>query len=37
MELIVYLTLLAFGGLLVGARARLALPGPDPARGRHRR
>jgi hypothetical protein len=30
-ELIVYLILLAVSGLLVGALARLALPGPDPA------
>jgi uncharacterized membrane protein YeaQ/YmgE (transglycosylase-associated protein family) len=30
MELIVYLILLAVSGLLVGALARLALPGPDP-------
>jgi uncharacterized membrane protein YeaQ/YmgE (transglycosylase-associated protein family) len=30
MELIVYLILLALGGLLVGALGRLALPGPDP-------
>lgn len=30
MELIVYLVLLAVGGLFVGALARLALPGPDP-------
>lgn len=30
MEVIVYLILLAVGGLLVGALARLALPGPDP-------
>ena len=30
MELIVYLVMLAVGGLLVGALARLALPGPDP-------
>ena len=30
MELIVYLIVLALGGLIVGALARLALPGPDP-------
>jgi uncharacterized membrane protein YeaQ/YmgE (transglycosylase-associated protein family) len=30
MELIVYLILLALGGLFVGALARLALPGRDP-------
>ena len=30
MELIVYLILLALGGLLVGALGRLAIPGPDP-------
>jgi len=30
MELILYLILLAVSGLLVGALARLALPGPDP-------
>jgi uncharacterized membrane protein YeaQ/YmgE (transglycosylase-associated protein family) len=30
MELIVYLILLAVSGLLVGALARLAFPGPDP-------
>jgi uncharacterized membrane protein YeaQ/YmgE (transglycosylase-associated protein family) len=29
-EVIVYLILLALGGLVVGALARLALPGPDP-------
>jgi uncharacterized membrane protein YeaQ/YmgE (transglycosylase-associated protein family) len=29
-EVIVYLILLAVGGLLVGALARLALPGKDP-------
>jgi uncharacterized membrane protein YeaQ/YmgE (transglycosylase-associated protein family) len=28
--LIVYLIVLALGGLFVGALARLALPGPDP-------
>jgi uncharacterized membrane protein YeaQ/YmgE (transglycosylase-associated protein family) len=27
---ILYLILLFFGGLLIGALARLALPGPDP-------
>jgi uncharacterized membrane protein YeaQ/YmgE (transglycosylase-associated protein family) len=30
MGLILYLILLAIGGLIVGALARLALPGPDP-------
>ena len=30
MGLLVYLILLAFSGLIVGALARLALPGPDP-------
>jgi uncharacterized membrane protein YeaQ/YmgE (transglycosylase-associated protein family) len=30
MELIVYLIVLALLGLVVGALARLALPGPDP-------
>ena len=30
MELILYLILLAVSGLVVGALARLALPGPDP-------
>lgn len=30
MSLIVYLILLLVSGLLVGALARLALPGPDP-------
>ncbi len=30
MDLIVYLILLAVGGLIIGALARLALPGPDP-------
>jgi len=30
MSLLVYLLLLALGGLIVGALARLALPGPDP-------
>jgi uncharacterized membrane protein YeaQ/YmgE (transglycosylase-associated protein family) len=30
MGLIVYLIVLAFSGLIVGALARLALPGPDP-------
>ena len=30
MSFIVYLILLFFGGLLIGALARLALPGPDP-------
>lgn len=30
MDLIVYLIVLAFFGLVVGALARLALPGPDP-------
>jgi len=30
MELIVYLIMLAVGGLVVGALGRLALPGPDP-------
>ena len=30
MGLIVYLIVLALGGLVVGALARLALPGPDP-------
>jgi uncharacterized membrane protein YeaQ/YmgE (transglycosylase-associated protein family) len=30
MGLLTYLILLALGGLLVGALARLALPGPDP-------
>lgn len=30
MSLIVYLVLLALSGLIVGALARLALPGPDP-------
>jgi uncharacterized membrane protein YeaQ/YmgE (transglycosylase-associated protein family) len=30
MDLIVYLLILAASGLVVGALARLALPGPDP-------
>ena len=30
MSLIVYLLVLALSGLIVGALARLALPGPDP-------
>jgi uncharacterized membrane protein YeaQ/YmgE (transglycosylase-associated protein family) len=30
MSFIVYLILLFVGGLLIGALARLALPGPDP-------
>jgi uncharacterized membrane protein YeaQ/YmgE (transglycosylase-associated protein family) len=30
MGLLLYLILLAFSGLIVGALARLALPGPDP-------
>lgn len=30
MGLLVYLIILAFTGLIVGALARLALPGPDP-------
>jgi uncharacterized membrane protein YeaQ/YmgE (transglycosylase-associated protein family) len=30
MGLLIYLILLAFTGLIVGALARLALPGPDP-------
>jgi len=30
MSLLVYLLLLALSGLLIGALARLALPGPDP-------
>jgi uncharacterized membrane protein YeaQ/YmgE (transglycosylase-associated protein family) len=30
MSIIVYLIILAASGLLVGALARLALPGPDP-------
>lgn len=30
MSLVVYLVILALSGLLVGALARLALPGPDP-------
>src|SRR4051812_49894654 len=30
MGLLVYLIVLAFSGLIVGALARLALPGPDP-------
>lgn len=30
MDLLVYLLLLALSGLIVGALARLALPGPDP-------
>jgi uncharacterized membrane protein YeaQ/YmgE (transglycosylase-associated protein family) len=30
MSLLGYLLLLALGGLIVGALARLALPGPDP-------
>ena len=30
MSLLAYLIVLAFSGLLVGALARLALPGPDP-------
>ena len=30
MDLIVYLIALALSGLVVGALARLALPGPDP-------
>jgi uncharacterized membrane protein YeaQ/YmgE (transglycosylase-associated protein family) len=30
MSVIVYLIVLAFSGLIVGALARLALPGPDP-------
>jgi uncharacterized membrane protein YeaQ/YmgE (transglycosylase-associated protein family) len=29
-DLILYLILLAVGGLIVGALGRLALPGPDP-------
>jgi uncharacterized membrane protein YeaQ/YmgE (transglycosylase-associated protein family) len=30
MSLLVYLILIAVGGLIVGGLARLALPGPDP-------
>ena len=30
MGLLVYLILIAVGGLIVGGLARLALPGPDP-------
>jgi uncharacterized membrane protein YeaQ/YmgE (transglycosylase-associated protein family) len=30
MSVLVYLVVLAFSGLIVGALARLALPGPDP-------
>jgi uncharacterized membrane protein YeaQ/YmgE (transglycosylase-associated protein family) len=30
MSVIVYIIVLAFSGLIVGALARLALPGPDP-------
>lgn len=30
MTLLAYLLILAFSGLVVGALARLALPGPDP-------
>lgn len=30
MTLVAYLLILAFSGLIVGALARLALPGPDP-------
>jgi uncharacterized membrane protein YeaQ/YmgE (transglycosylase-associated protein family) len=30
MGLLLYIILLAFSGLIVGALARLALPGPDP-------
>lgn len=30
MDLIVYMLVLLLGGLVVGALARLALPGPDP-------
>jgi uncharacterized membrane protein YeaQ/YmgE (transglycosylase-associated protein family) len=30
MGLLVYLILIALGGLIVGGLARLALPGPDP-------
>lgn len=30
MSFVVYLALLALSGLIVGALARLALPGPDP-------
>jgi uncharacterized membrane protein YeaQ/YmgE (transglycosylase-associated protein family) len=30
MGILVYLVVLAFSGLIVGALARLALPGPDP-------
>ena len=30
MTLLAYLLILAFSGLIVGALARLALPGPDP-------
>jgi uncharacterized membrane protein YeaQ/YmgE (transglycosylase-associated protein family) len=30
MDLIVYLLAIAFGGLVLGGLARLALPGPDP-------
>jgi uncharacterized membrane protein YeaQ/YmgE (transglycosylase-associated protein family) len=30
MSLLAYLIILAFSGLIVGALARLALPGPDP-------
>ena len=30
MSLLVYLILVAVGGLIVGGLARLALPGPDP-------
>lgn len=30
MDLLVYLILLALGGLIIGALARLLVPGPDP-------
>lgn len=30
MDLLLYLVLLALSGLIIGALARLALPGPDP-------
>src|SRR3954464_7344540 len=30
MGLLLYIILLAFSGLIIGALARLALPGPDP-------
>jgi uncharacterized membrane protein YeaQ/YmgE (transglycosylase-associated protein family) len=30
MSVVVYIIVLAFSGLIVGALARLALPGPDP-------